>query len=355
MEESIVQRRLELTIGLILFTAFVASGGFIAVCLINGCIVLDGHQGSTRVVVEIGQLQTAVQAYKEKNSEFPPCMAEEDPLERKTRFMRHLQTTFSNANYGTAPVNFDRLNDGVQNGFDGGSGYNFLDAASGQIIPLDLNRLDAAESLVFWLGGFPTPVATATGKPVANRLIFGFHRNSDTPFKRDLELNEALDPLHYRTETFYQFDETRLVDQDGDGWLEYIPRPQVGEKRVPPFVYFDAATYVSSSQHADLLGSVRYPAGGSLAEAWGQAVPYLNAFDPHQPTKALWVNPKTFQIQCAGLDSLYSVPPEPDKRRAVVMPEERVYHLPEQEPKALDAQARDNLTNMTTFDAIRQR
>ncbi len=316
-----------------------------------------------RPIVEIGQLQTAIQSYKEKHLQYPPCLAEVNVQNRKVQFMRHVQVAFSNSNYGTLPEKFDRLNDAIQNGVDGGQGYNCRDELNGQIVPLDLNRLDAAESLVFWLGGFPTPADARISPPFANRRLFGFHRDQDRPFYRDTELMEKKDPLRYRTEPFYQFDETRLVDNDGDGWLEYSMMPQIGDARTPPFVYFDAETYQASSKQVESIGSVRYPIGGALAQQWGQAAPYLAAFDPSRPTEALWANPESFQIVTAGFDGLYSWPP--DERlaelRLVVIPSGEKYHSlngkPFQ-PIAVGEPEEDNFTNLsanTIGEAIEER
>lgn len=310
-----------------------------------------GHP--SRPIVEIGQLQTAVQSYKEKHLQYPPCLAEASVQNRKVQFMRHVQVAFSNSNYGTLPEKFDRLNDAIQNGADGGQGYNCRDELNGQIVPLDLNRLDAAESLVFWLGGFPTPVDAHFNEQFARRQLFGFHRDLDRPFFRDTEQMEKKDPLRYRTEPFYQFDETRLVDNDADGWLEYSMMPQIGDAKVPPFVYFDAETYVSSLQDEAKLGSVRYPIGGAFAKEWGQAIPYLSWFDPSRPTEATWANPESFQIITAGFDNRYSWPPDERvaDRRLVVFPSGEKYQSLNGEPFrpiAMEKPEEDNYTNLSS-------
>ncbi len=303
-------------------------------------------------MVEIGQLQTAVQAYKEKHLLYPPCLAEANVQNRKVQFMRHVQVAFFNSNYGTSADAFDRLNTAVQSGADGGQGYSYRDDLNGQIFPLDLNRLDAAESLVFWLGGFPAPVELLTDPHVAYRRIFGFHRDQDRPFYRDTERMEKKDPLMYRTESFYQFDETRLVDNDADGWFEYLVMPQISETRIPPFVYFDAETYNDSSGRIENIGSVRYPTGGALAKEWGQAVPYMSWFDPKNPTEALWANPESFQIVCAGFDGRYSWPVDKrlDERRVVVFPSgEKFRSLKGQQfqPIEVGEPEKDNYTSLS--------
>ncbi|MBL9085279.1 MAG: hypothetical protein JNK76_25965 [Planctomycetales bacterium] len=314
------------------------------------------HLGSkpTRVIVEIGQLHTTFQAYKERAEAYPPCLADVDPVERKLRFMKHLAAAYPNAEFEESTSAFDRLNDQVQNGQDGGQGYNFVSATGGQAFPLDLNRLDAAEAIVFWLGGFPTPVRTTSLLPVANRRIFGFHRDADAPFRRDALAAEGLDALRYRTEPMYQFDETRLVDYDGDGWWEYASHSLRGDDLVPPIVYFDSETYVTSSKHADNVGLIRYPNGGSLGSRWGCAAPYLKTFDPQNPLAATWINPEGFQLQTGGDDQKYSLPMalHRSERRVLTFPDGEKFGSLDGKPferLEVDAEEQDNLSNTSNL------
>lgn len=314
-----------------------------------------GHR-PLKIVVEIGQLQTAMQSYKEKYDEFPPCLADAHASDRKLRFMRHLKKAFEHSSYGDSEQAFDRLNVELQKGIGTSAQvYNFLDAG-GTVRPLDLNTLDAAESLVFWLGGFPTPYNPQTKAVIANRLIFGLHRDADNPLRRDASSWEGLDPLRYRTEPFYQFDETRLTDVDDDGWFEYLPFPQVRNSIVAPFVYFDAKCYVDSGAKPDLLGTVRYPADAMLAKQFGFSVPYAASFVP-STSAVTWLNPESFQIVCGGLDGMYDTPAEAGaEKRIVVMPMGNVYRLPDDRQSSLSIEEGDNLTSFSsnTLDGMRQ-
>ncbi|MBA4016325.1 MAG: hypothetical protein C0483_03975 [Pirellula sp.] len=312
-----------------------------------------------RIIVEIGQLQTAIQSYKEKHDEFPPCLADANPTDRKVRFMRHLEKAFEQSAYGNSEEAFDRLNAQVQNGFaGGGQAYNFKDAG-GTIRPLDLDTLDAAESIVFWLGGFPTPYIAQSQATIANRRIFGFHRDADDPMRRDAAGTEGLDPLRYRTDPFHQFDETRLCDQDDDGWFEYLPFPQVANAVVAPFVYFDAKCYVDSGKQPSLLGAVLYPRDLQLTKEFGFAVPYAERFTP-STNAVTWHNPETFQIVCGGLDCLYETPnPRFHKkqfgryeRRIVVLPDGTTYQWEASGQvtisESMSSEESDNLTNLSS-------
>ncbi len=81
---------------------------------------------------------------------------------------------------------------------------------------LSFSSLDPAEALVFWLGGF---------SDVANSRLLGFNADKGFP----------LNPGGVRTDPLYDFDPTRLADQDGDGWFEYYPDDPDTSL---PYVYF---------------------------------------------------------------------------------------------------------------------
>jgi len=78
---------------------------------------------------------------------------------------------------------------------------------NGRAQPLNLDHLDQAEALVFWMGGMPTPL-DATGNPAASTKLFGFSNDKANPFKRD-----AVAARSDRTIPHYDFDEGR--------WLTY--------------------------------------------------------------------------------------------------------------------------------------
>lgn len=248
--------------------------------------------------IELDKLCQAIQSYKEAQTEFPPCMAENSP-DRKQRFMRHMQLAYANSAYGVGNEAFDRLNVNIGNKWN----YNFL-KPDGSFGTLDLETLDPAEALVFWLGGFPTPIDHTTKQPIATRKLFGFHRDSDDPLKRDIPSFESPDPLRYRTDPLFRFNETRLVDSDHDGWWEYMPYPPRDGGPTAPYVYFDAQTYVETTKDPKQLGNCFYPHDVTLAKQWGTAIPYLS-LSPASIADGGWAKPDHFQIVCAGLDGLF--------------------------------------------------
>jgi hypothetical protein len=261
---------------------------------------IGGHPH--RPHVEIDQLSQAVQSYKEGQIAYPPCIAE-NSAGRKERFMTHLAIAFPNSAYGTTEDSFDRLNAKIGNQWN----YNFL-KSDGSVGSLDLETLDPAEALVFWLGGFPTPIGDSpidqkTKQPIETRRLFGLHRDSDDPFKRDTPRIEASDPLRYRTDPLFGFDVTRLADNDHDGWWEYASGRQ-GDELLPPYVYFDAETYFATTKDAKQLGTCFYPHDVALAKQWGTAIPYLSSSPAHFADGG-WPTPKGFQIVCAGPDGVF--------------------------------------------------
>ncbi len=80
-------------------------------------------------------------------------------------------------------------------------------------VPLDMDTLDAAEALVFWLGGFPTPYIN--GQYIASQKLIGFSRDRFNPYKiapypgPNTPLPQWLED---RTQPLFDFDELRLVD-----------------------------------------------------------------------------------------------------------------------------------------------
>lgn len=284
--------------------------------------------------------------YKQTRIQYPPCMAEENLETRKLRFLRHLAMAYTNCNYGSDAAAFDKLNRQVQQEWS----YNFL-GKNGRLQPLDLERLDAAEALVFWLGGFPIPLVPDTKQPIANRRLFGFHRDEDDPFKRDAKFEKSA-PLQFRTDPLFSFDETRLTDHDHDGWWEFVPYGVRDGETPPPYVYFDGGAYVPEKTDPTLLGTCLYPRDAELAGRWGTATPIAKFFDPQQKA-IIWNNESGIQIICAGLDFRYGptrANSPPPMRRIVTWPEPKRTFLAQEDfrrAREYDESELDNLTNLS--------
>jgi len=108
-----------------------------------------------------------------------------------------------------------------------------------------------------------------------------------------------------------------LVDNDGDGWPEYVPvTPSTGTPTAP-YVYFDAVSYSASVNQANLK-HMGYPrltdantssVASDLATSWGVAAPMAQYFDPSGANPTRWARDTSFQIICPGLDGQFAIPP----------------------------------------------
>ncbi|MBL9094506.1 MAG: hypothetical protein JNL96_25005 [Planctomycetaceae bacterium] len=305
------------------------------------------------IMVEIDQLQTAFHTYKEKRTEYPPCLCETDAERRKLRFMRHLSAAYTKSDYGTTAEDYDKLRSALMSDDPNDhtkQPYNFRDA-EGNLQPLDLDTLDPAEAMVFWLGGFPTPYNVQTKTPVSNRRLLGFHRDLDTPLKREDFFLEGSNPMRFRTDLLYQFDDTRFVDNDHDGWLEYVPIAQRQGEVDASFVYFDSACYQASTGDEALVGTVFYRRDAELAAKIGQISPFAETFDPARPQATKWHKPESFQIVCGGQDHLFGPPAgeAAGARRIALWPAGITYESPNGQnfsPRELADEEEDNLSNL---------
>lgn len=285
------------------------------ICIIAMLMSLGGYAymqvrekaNRAKISMEIGQLDQAMQGYKERYFEYPPAMAESNEVARQNRFREHLRAAFPRY-----PLqSYANLRKYIRQGFDKNSpGYNYR-STEGGIEELDLDTLDPGETLVFWLGGFPTPWDSQTTAAVAGRKLFGFHLDPKSPLKRDPRINEAPRPLEFRTTPLFDFDETRLVDHDNDGWLEYVPPGDVsgGLGKMPPYVYFDFESYVTTGS-ASTIKHWGFPQSAAFSPEWGVAVPYALFFDKNQNSPTRWQNASKFQIISAGIDARYSDAPQ---------------------------------------------
>jgi hypothetical protein len=122
----------------------------------------------------------------------------------------------------------------------------------------DAMHCDQAEALVLWL----TATSTAPANPFE-----GFTTGSPTVPRN----------------VFFEFDQRRLVDADGDGLFTFQPR----HCRDTDYIYMEARTYTT------YVKDTQYARSGDTGPQ--NVVPYGTG--PTTP-----VNPNRFQIVCAGLD-----------------------------------------------------
>jgi len=271
----------------------------------------------TAVLTEISQLSMALDSYKQKHGSYPPNPGtEETATQRGQRFERHWRRAFprfiAKANLKPDTSKSDILDIAEQirletifTGPNVPAAYS-APLKSGDLAGLDLDDLDGAEALVFFLGGMPNPTAS-------NKLT-GFAADPSNPFQSSVTQPQ-------RSQRFFEFDPTRLVDRDGDGWYEYVPNLKTSVVDTAPYAYFDSGSYGLGSHypynHSNTATQER------LAGLWGYAVPYgaqyvvppsADGGDPADPrTWAItgWQEPDKFQIICVGIDGQYGGRPDP--------------------------------------------
>ena len=301
------------------------------------------------IALDIQSLNAAMQSYKADHKQYPPDLSDINYSYRQTRFQNHIGLAFPRCGTSYATLKSYILNNTYKS-----YGYNYI-ASGGSATPLNLDTMDQAEALVFWLGGFPTPYTqTGTPMPLASRKLFGFHTDVTNPFRLDSGTGTN---IAYRTTSLMDFDETRLVDQDQDGWYEYVPRGSVQgtNGKTPPYVYFDAGSYTQvwtgktppfcaypMPRPSDPNGQMQ-----TLMQAWGNAVPYCQwYYASASPPMAQWINPTTFQIISAGGDGTYGNPTSSNVR-IPSFPYGATWTVPQLTQSYWDQAELDNITNFT--------
>jgi len=285
------------------------------------------------IKADIANLDQALQQYKNSyGSEYPACMAI-PPMAKVTPsrydlFDRSLKKRFNRYTGGYAVVQslLYQGNTSVTPNIPAWT-VNVI-GRPGTQVSLNIDNLDAAEAIVFWLAGPPTPITQTS-----STILWGFCANPTNPFAQ----------AGSRAPSLYEFDETRLTDVDGDGWPEYVPKmTSTLSSGVPPYVYFEPNSYRYTynnfiDYHATYPGFFGKPLKGGAPNAllpswqntlngmlpsataytgtvprmsgdWGFAVPYLTMAQldssTNQMLDSLWA-PKKFQLISAGLDGEY--------------------------------------------------
>lgn len=234
--------------------------------------------------MEVTNIQMAIEQYKQKYGDYPPDGSNTDLV------TRHLRKAFPRI----AMTEFKALND-----------------ASGTALT-GFPVMDAAESLVFFLGGFsddPQKPLTGPGGPLtvidASGATWVVQYNSE------------------RSNAIYDFDPKRLtIDQSTGATLstdEVIFGGGSGGDALPaylgkglrsPVVYFDSRTYgfqtpagyVFNKYYGGALNGVARPYKSNMVNT---NVPATAATPAEFDRRVKYVNDKTFQIVCAGLDDAF--------------------------------------------------
>ena len=260
--------------------------GILAGLITGAAIMARTRVRETAVLAEIGQINIALDRYKNEFGEYPPDFAfvnlDDDPSvdilnedAAQTRVMRHLRKRFPRYR----PVGDGTLTDPwLMFCYDVANNYG-----------VDPSTFDAASALVFWLGGLPD---AAGADPWIPR---GFHSDPEFPFRAGLP----------RTNSFYEFDPERLVvaeTADPTNQLRYIPR----HIDTAPLVYFKAVRSPVNGRYE--YGE--FVAAGFLLPFFqdttspdlSYCVPYLRELTASGRS---WESPEKYQIISSGLDSLF--------------------------------------------------
>jgi len=225
--------------------------------LITAAVI--GARARARVAVmtaELKGLDEALNRYREQFGEYPPDFTDQ------TAVVRHFQRAFPRC---TTVTSWNTLRSAVTGGW--GSSYN-------------LNSINPATALVFWLGGKPGTSGTK---------LAGFSANPANPF----------DNSGSRIGPFFEFDPTRLVTSSN--WYYYRPDTGSSVGATSPYIYFRAR-----SGNTYDINTQRYPTSSDLKEDDRKQGSVSVRVRPYYNSKTSgWYSPKSFQIICAGLDGQY--------------------------------------------------
>ncbi len=210
------------------------------------------------ITSEIGQLDIALKSYKASQGDYPP-----DPSYPNNLILRHMRLAYPRF---TPPTN------------------------TANNMAAQIRRMTAAEAIVFWLGGYWDGAKTN-----------GFYADATNPL-----LPYSASGNQQRTAAFFQFKETQLGNNDspnrkinlpylnGQSWStygwnvpEYYP-PGVTPGSGAPYVYFKAGP------------NGQYSSTASYSYNGTYVYPYLS-------DKGGYMNPKGYQIICAGLDNNFGL------------------------------------------------
>ncbi len=235
------------------------------------------HGKEAAIQAEIGNLDSAIKAYKERYGAYPPS-----DMATPAVVAQHLQRIFPRCN-----VTLE------------------LQAVVA-LSPNSTTPMSPAQALVFWLSGF----SNDPEHPITGRLSLNLSNNT---FQIPNGFNWALNapaPL-------MNFSQDRLIINTAtNGTGPYVPVYVPSNVLTAPFVYFSSPNYLTywNKNPAPIISSFQFP-GTVWAAQGGQGgvLPYLqdsgnlaNLFPNAASTGVVpFANPSSFQIISAGLDDDY--------------------------------------------------
>ncbi len=224
----------------------------LAALLLPAVMMALNHARRAAIVIELGQLNDAIEAYKKDKGDYPPNFRDVDA------FVRHVRRCYPKI----APTELAYF---VQ-----------TNQSTGQLQFVPRRALDEGECLVFFLGGIRDDP----------RYPFGRTGGASAPLKK-----------------YYEFDETRLVDDNNNGFASMRAK----NSKETFYVYIDSRSYLECAQFASDPNGADYAYAENkmvpencVRPYWSENVANNSATDLRLKFKP--VNPTTFQIICAGQD-----------------------------------------------------
>ncbi len=283
--------------------------------LITAAIIPAMRTAKVAVIqTDIDQLAMALEKYKQERGDYPPDFAGVNggadgdtdlQTNAQAAVLRHFRKAFPRYRPGASldcPPPFQ----GIYNGLLWDINYasrpvdasGDVGAYSTGIYALAI-PLTPAAALVFMLGGPPAPEGSSP-------RLRGFSANPANPF--------AIGGS--RLPSLYEFDETRIqVSYGADGvpisWPVFIPphMPQPSSGSMAPYVYFRPRNRdyaLTNSSGRELPFFCQSAEQGICAPYADTATFASNGVDVNGVNR--WMEPRKFQIICAGLDGLFREP-----------------------------------------------
>lgn len=223
---------------------------------------------NTAIALEVNQLASAIEAYKQDKGDYPPNFRERSVVER------HLRKCYPKID------------------------PQYLQGFLGTVFPVGVNTLtnpviDEGESLVFWL--------SMTDSDPRFPFLSYFNPNNLTP-----------NPKKY-----YDFDQTRLITSANDR----MPAYRAKFSKDSFYVYIDSRSYLATCRipgyGGDTFATYAYADNNSdgVRPYWSDVInPSATSAIARDRFKP--VNPTTFQIICAGQDGEFGYQSsDPDVKR----------------------------------------
>jgi prepilin-type N-terminal cleavage/methylation domain-containing protein len=280
----------------------------------------------TAIVIEVGQLEMAMKAYKEKLGEYPPDFAEvhnpNDNIRSAAQLivLRHLARAFPRYQPGTTTRPTPTSPPAV-------TGWNGLAADLRSSWGVEIGAADEKtiaslpfSAITFWLGGKPDWIDDPGGdvtlpnsistKILSSRPIKGFQgfsANPTNPFDSTSSATSRIGP-------FFDFDVTRCkidypppTTATNTFTFRYWPQNASGDLSAGALLYLRAENkgymvpYTGAQQAQKFVAD---PGASSVTNVY----PAMDDRLTTDTTKPVWINPTSFQIFSSGLDVLYTSP-----------------------------------------------